>query len=197
MTAEKEDIYCAEQIKIPSSFPYILKQYAKAAIRTQPYDLLQWTCAYFRALANSEIPPVKVNNNLTFFPFPFFLLAPFPLFLFFVRRGFLPSFLGPFRRQFPPEERGERSERGIDKEKKWAENSHGVFNLAGLFHWSQACNADVTFPHPYYLTKGMIKLSTDVRSSLVHSSSVVKRNFFYCSHCTVTRIVSYPYSCTA
>lgn len=65
MTTEKEDIYCAEQIKIPSTFPYILKQYAKAAIRTQPYDLLQWTCAYFRALANSEIPPVKVND-LTF-----------------------------------------------------------------------------------------------------------------------------------
>lgn len=102
MTAEKEDIYCAEQIKIPSSFPYILKQYAKAAIRTQPYDLLQWTCAYFRALANSEIPPVKVNNNLTFFSFPFLLLAPFPLFLFFVRRGFLRS-LVRFEDNFLPE----------------------------------------------------------------------------------------------
>lgn len=69
MTTETEDIYCAEQIKIPSTFPYILKQYAKAAIRTQPYDLLQWTCAYFRALANSEVPPVKVND-LTFSSFP-------------------------------------------------------------------------------------------------------------------------------
>lgn len=114
MTAEKEDIYCAEQIKIPSSFPYILKQYAKAAIRTQPYDLLQWTCAYFRALANSEIPPVKVNNNLTFFSFPFLLLAPFPLFLFFVRRGFLRSLV---RRQFPPGGEGKK-ERKRDRRGK-------------------------------------------------------------------------------
>lgn len=96
MTTEKEDIYCAEQIKIPSSFPYILKQYAKAAIRTQPYDLLQWTCAYFRALANSEIPPVKVNNlTFSFFFFFFFLFArSFALlqhFLFSFRRGFLRS----------------------------------------------------------------------------------------------------------
>lgn len=116
MTAEKEDIYCAEQIKIPSSFPYILKQYAKAAIRTQPYDLLQWTCAYFRALANSEIPPVKVNNNLTFFSFPFLLLAPFPLFLFFVRRGFLRS-LVRFEDNFLPEG-GRRKERKRDRRGK-------------------------------------------------------------------------------
>lgn len=115
MTAEKEDIYCAEQIKIPSSFPYILKQYAKAAIRTQPYDLLQWTCAYFRALANSEIPPVKVNNNLTFFSFPFLLLAPFPLFLFFVRRGFLRS-LVRFEDNFLPGEG--RKERKRDRRGK-------------------------------------------------------------------------------
>lgn len=57
-------IYSAEQIKIPPTFPNILKVYAKAAIRTQPYDLLRWTCAYFRALANRELPPVKVNVQI-------------------------------------------------------------------------------------------------------------------------------------
>lgn len=61
--SKMSDIYCAEQIKIPPTFPHILKLYAKAAIRTQPYDLLRWTCAYFRALANDEVPPVKVNSR--------------------------------------------------------------------------------------------------------------------------------------
>ncbi|OAD60986.1 Ropporin-1-like protein [Eufriesea mexicana] len=61
------DIYCAEQINIPPTFPHILRQYAKAAIRTQPYDLLQWTCAYFRALANCDVPPVK--ERLEYPPF--------------------------------------------------------------------------------------------------------------------------------
>lgn len=60
-SSKMSDIYCAEQIKIPPTYPYVIKQYAKAAIRTQPYDLLQWTCAYFRALANRDIPPVKVS----------------------------------------------------------------------------------------------------------------------------------------
>lgn len=52
-------IYCSEQIHIPPTFPYIMKLYCKAAIRTQPYDLLKWSAAYFRALANGEEPPVK------------------------------------------------------------------------------------------------------------------------------------------
>ncbi|CAK9812453.1 Ropporin-1-like protein [Anthophora plagiata] len=62
-----EDIYCVEQIQIPPSFPHILKLYAKAAIRTQPYDLLQWTSAYFRALASGDVPPVK--ERLEYPPF--------------------------------------------------------------------------------------------------------------------------------
>lgn len=58
---QTERIYCAQQINIPPTFPHILKLYAKAAIRTQPYDLLRWTAAYFRALANGEVPPTKVR----------------------------------------------------------------------------------------------------------------------------------------
>jgi len=38
-------IYCAEQIKIPPELPDILKEFTKAAIRTQPADLLQWSAA--------------------------------------------------------------------------------------------------------------------------------------------------------
>ncbi|KAG8226411.1 hypothetical protein J437_LFUL012507 [Ladona fulva] len=59
MPLESTDMYCAEQIFVPPTFPGILKQYTKAAIRTQPYDLLKWSAAYFRALANGERPPVK------------------------------------------------------------------------------------------------------------------------------------------
>ncbi|XP_071441413.1 ropporin-1-like protein [Hetaerina americana] len=59
MPLEPPDMYCAEQIFVPPTFPGILKQYTKAAIRTQPYDLLRWSAAYFRALANGERPLVK------------------------------------------------------------------------------------------------------------------------------------------
>ena len=38
-------LYCAEQIKIPAELPDILKEFTKAAIRTQPVDLLQWSAA--------------------------------------------------------------------------------------------------------------------------------------------------------
>ena len=69
--------YANHPINIPPEFPKILKQYTKAAIRTQPKDLLLWSVAYFRSvkfdtnhfslltvqlfrsLANGEIPPVK------------------------------------------------------------------------------------------------------------------------------------------
>ena len=54
-----EQMYCSQQIHIPPTFPFILKQYSKAAIRTQPYDLLRWSAAYFRAMAQGDIPPVK------------------------------------------------------------------------------------------------------------------------------------------
>ena len=38
-------IYTAEQIKIPAELPDLLKEFTKAAIRTQPPDLLQWSAA--------------------------------------------------------------------------------------------------------------------------------------------------------
>uniref|UniRef100_A0A8B9ICF5 Ropporin-1-like protein n=2 Tax=Anser TaxID=8842 RepID=A0A8B9ICF5_9AVES len=54
-----ETMFCAEQIKIPPELPDILKQFTKAAIRTQPRDILQWSAAYFTALSKGEALPVK------------------------------------------------------------------------------------------------------------------------------------------
>ncbi|NXW58549.1 ROP1L protein, partial [Eurystomus gularis] len=54
-----ETTYCAQQIKIPPELPDILKQFTKAAIRTQPHDVLQWAAAYFSALSKGEPLPVK------------------------------------------------------------------------------------------------------------------------------------------
>nr|XP_046226631.1 ropporin-1-like protein isoform X2 [Scatophagus argus] len=54
-----DTIYCAEQINIPPQLPDILKNFTKAAIRTQPKDLLLWSAEYFRALSKGECLPVK------------------------------------------------------------------------------------------------------------------------------------------
>ncbi|KAJ8890484.1 hypothetical protein PR048_009993 [Dryococelus australis] len=54
-----EDIFCSEQINIPPMLPKILKDFCKAVIRTQPYDLLKWSAMYFRALSEGKKPPVK------------------------------------------------------------------------------------------------------------------------------------------
>ncbi|XP_076478297.1 uncharacterized protein LOC117157106 isoform X3 [Bombus vancouverensis nearcticus] len=49
------------EVIVPPSLPLILKEFCKAAIRTQPYDLLRWSSSYFRALANGEEPPTKLR----------------------------------------------------------------------------------------------------------------------------------------
>jgi len=54
-----ETMYCAQQINIPPELPDILKQFTKAAIRTQPPDVLAWSAAYFTALASGNPLPVK------------------------------------------------------------------------------------------------------------------------------------------
>ncbi|XP_041365993.1 ropporin-1-like protein [Gigantopelta aegis] len=58
-TNPDEPYYCSQQINIPPDLPDILKQFTKAAIRTQPKDVLAWSAAYFRAMAKGETPPVK------------------------------------------------------------------------------------------------------------------------------------------
>eukprot|EP00093_Oithona_nana_P012990 12990.XXX_424267_423316_1 [CDS] Oithona nana genome sequencing. len=52
-------LYPSHPIQIPDELPKILKNYTKAAIRTQPTDLLLWSASYFRCLSNGEVPPVK------------------------------------------------------------------------------------------------------------------------------------------
>jgi len=59
MPTPDEPYYCSQQINIPPELPDILKQFTKAAIRTQPNDVLAWSAAYFRAMANGDTPPVK------------------------------------------------------------------------------------------------------------------------------------------
>jgi len=49
---------CTNQ-NVPAELPGILKEFAKGAIQTQPPDLLCWSEAYFRAMANGEPLPVK------------------------------------------------------------------------------------------------------------------------------------------
>nr|XP_025038904.1 ropporin-1-like protein [Pelodiscus sinensis] len=54
-----DTMFCAQQINIPPELPDILKQFTKAAIRTQPRDVLQWSAGYFSALSKGEPLPVK------------------------------------------------------------------------------------------------------------------------------------------
>ncbi|GIY42950.1 hypothetical protein CDAR_204441 [Caerostris darwini] len=42
------------EIEIPSDLKYVLKEYAKNLIRSQPEDLLQWSVEYFKAKLNEE-----------------------------------------------------------------------------------------------------------------------------------------------
>lgn len=53
--------YSSRPISVPPRLPIILKQFCKAAIRTQPYDLLKWSNAYFKALAEGIEPPSKAR----------------------------------------------------------------------------------------------------------------------------------------
>lgn len=46
MPPPEEPYYCSQQIHIPPELPDILKQFTKAAIRTQPKDVLAWSAAY-------------------------------------------------------------------------------------------------------------------------------------------------------
>ncbi|XP_003214918.1 ropporin-1 isoform X2 [Anolis carolinensis] len=48
-----------KQVCIPPELPDLLKQFTKAAIRTQPPDLILWSSEYFSAMARGELPPVR------------------------------------------------------------------------------------------------------------------------------------------
>ncbi|XP_008072969.1 ropporin-1-like protein isoform X1 [Carlito syrichta] len=57
-------MFCAQQIPIPPELPDILKQFTKAAIRTQPTDVLRWSAGYFSALSRGEPLPIKDRLEL-------------------------------------------------------------------------------------------------------------------------------------
>ncbi|XP_006900217.1 PREDICTED: ropporin-1-like protein [Elephantulus edwardii] len=59
-----DTMFCAQQIHIPPELPDILKQFTKAAIRTQPADVLQWSAGYFSALSRGDPLPVKDRLEL-------------------------------------------------------------------------------------------------------------------------------------
>ncbi|XP_077410743.1 ropporin-1-like protein [Vanacampus margaritifer] len=61
-----ETMFCSQQINIPTGLPEVLKNFTKAAIRTQPKDLLVWSAAYFEALAKGETLPVKERLELNY-----------------------------------------------------------------------------------------------------------------------------------
>jgi len=46
-------------VQIPGYLSKMLNVWFKAASRTQPSDLLQWSAIYFRMKANGERPPIK------------------------------------------------------------------------------------------------------------------------------------------
>ncbi|XP_075907297.1 ropporin-1-like protein [Nelusetta ayraudi] len=63
-----DTIYCSQQITIPPQLPDILKNFAKAAIRTQPKDLLLWSADYFTALSRGEDPSLRKTSDATDIP---------------------------------------------------------------------------------------------------------------------------------
>lgn len=98
-------MYCSQQINIPPDLPDILKQFTKAAIRTQPADVLQWSAAYFHALANGETPPVKERLEM-------------PVATQKTDTGLTQGILSVLNRQLGPKKKIELS----DLEKKWSDN---------------------------------------------------------------------------
>jgi len=60
----EETMFNRAQMHVPSELPEILKQFTKAAIRTQPENLLQWSAAYFQALKDGKPLPVKTRYEM-------------------------------------------------------------------------------------------------------------------------------------
>lgn len=49
-------------IIVPDSLPEILKNYVKAAIRSQPEDILSWSAEYFKT-SDEQSPSVTTQKN--------------------------------------------------------------------------------------------------------------------------------------
>lgn len=60
----EETMFTRAQLNVPPELPEILKQFTKAAIRTQPENLLEWSSAYFQALKTGQPLPVKTKYEM-------------------------------------------------------------------------------------------------------------------------------------
>lgn len=60
----EETMFNRAQMHVPAELPEILKQFTKAAIRTQPEQLLDWSAAYFQALKDGKPLPVKTRYEM-------------------------------------------------------------------------------------------------------------------------------------
>lgn len=55
-------------IIIPDTLPELLKKYVKAAIRSQPEDILSWSAEYFKTTDEQCASINTSENNTTFKP---------------------------------------------------------------------------------------------------------------------------------
>jgi len=60
----EDTMFNRAQMHVPPELPEILKQFTKAAIRTQPEKLLDWSAAYFQALKDGSPLPVKTRYEM-------------------------------------------------------------------------------------------------------------------------------------
>ncbi|EPZ34719.1 hypothetical protein O9G_004026 [Rozella allomycis CSF55] len=58
-----ESIYTAEQIRIPSEFPDILKNYAKSVLKDQPNDVYTYSIEYFQNVQKSRPSLKKLSDS--------------------------------------------------------------------------------------------------------------------------------------
>ncbi|XP_071505020.1 ropporin-1-like protein [Diadema antillarum] len=110
-------MYCSQQINIPPDLPDIMKQFTKAAIRTQPADVLQWSAAYFHALSNGETPPVKERLEM-------------PVATQKTDTGLTPGILSVLNRQLGPK----KVVTLADLEQKWKDNCLPKERMFSLVH---------------------------------------------------------------
>ena len=60
----EDTMFNRAQMHVPPELSEILKQFTKAAIRTQPEKLLDWSAAYFSALKEGQPLPVKTRYEM-------------------------------------------------------------------------------------------------------------------------------------
>ncbi|XP_036411112.1 ropporin-1-like protein [Megalops cyprinoides] len=124
-----DTMFCVQQINIPPELPDILKQFTKAAIRTQPHDVLQWSAAYFSALSKGDILPVKERLEM-------------PVATQKTDTGLTPGLLKTLHKQLAPKETVTKEElcqkwKGLCLPKEQLDNILALGNFATSIDWMQ------------------------------------------------------------